>query len=115
MRVNELKFQHGGILNLVEEAAVSGLNALYKLLNVTPVPPRCIHDGISMIRVEATGWVDQHEELWGLLVPGQGSAKTVQGEAIRITGRISQDEGAHWDAEYRKMLSALLMLALIEN
>ncbi|MDR3158528.1 MAG: hypothetical protein LBU11_05875, partial [Zoogloeaceae bacterium] len=39
-------------------------------------------------------------------------AQTAQGEAIRITGRaaneILDNGGANWDADYRKMLDALL-------
>lgn len=51
--------------------------------------------------------------LWQLLVPSSGAAQTVQGEVVRITGRI-RDElyrngGANWDRNYRKMLDALLM------
>ena len=47
-----------------------------------------------------------------MLVPSRGPAQTVQGEVIRITGRISDEiyrnGGCNWDASYRKMLDALL-------
>ena len=46
-----------------------------------------------------------------MLIPSSGSAKTVQGEVIRITGRV-QDElyrngGVNWDRNYRNMLNSL--------
>ena len=51
--------------------------------------------------------------LWDFLVPSSGVAKNVQGEVIRITGRI-RDElyrngGTNWDKDYQKMLDALLV------
>ena len=46
------------------------------------------HDGVSPIRVKATRWEKQFDELWDLLVPKQGKATTVQGEVIRIVGRV---------------------------
>ena len=55
--------------------------------------------------------MEQHSALWELLVPDSGKCATVQGEVIRITGRVDGEAngngGANWDAEYRKMLKAL--------
>lgn len=91
--------------------AESGLLRLYQLFGVEPVAKRLTHDGLSPITVSATGWMEQHRELWQLLVPSYGAAKTVQGEVIRITGRvayeISRNGGMNWGREYRKMLDAL--------
>jgi hypothetical protein len=71
-----------------------------------------MHDGVSPITVNTTKWQDQHAELWDLLVPSQGVAQTVQGEAIRVSRRILHEildnGGANWDADFRKMLNALL-------
>ena len=43
--------------------------------------------------------------------PSSGAAKTVQGEVIRIPGRVrdelDRNGGANWDRDYRKMLQAL--------
>jgi hypothetical protein len=90
----------------------AGLARLYALFQVAPIAKRRVHDGVSRITVTATRWEDQHAELWDWLVPGQGSAQTAQGEAIRITGRVANEilgnGGANWDADYRKMLDALL-------
>ena len=55
--------------------------------------------------------MEQHEELWDFLVPGSGACSIVQGEVIRITGRLSHEVldngGANWDHEFRKMVNAL--------
>ncbi|MFJ7405021.1 MULTISPECIES: ankyrin repeat domain-containing protein [unclassified Lysinibacillus] len=88
-----------------------GLLHLYELFDVPPVGKRKTHDDVSPIVVVTKGWQAQHNELWSLLIPSQGHAKTVQGEVIRITGKVSYeilDNGAiNWDNQYRKMLSSL--------
>ncbi|PQP83389.1 hypothetical protein C0Q44_01320 [Paenibacillus sp. PCH8] len=85
---------------------------LYRLFDVEPVANRIKHDGASSIQVKATTWPKQHQELWEYLIPPKGHAQTVQGEVIRITGRVSHEVldngGGNWDAEYRKMLDALI-------
>lgn len=95
-------------LNQTDEA----LLRLYELFDVPPVEKRQTHDGASLITVSTKGWQAQHHELWNLLIPSQGHAKTVQGEVIRITGKVSYeilDNGSmNWDNQYRKMLNRLL-------
>lgn len=90
----------------------AGLSKLYRLFDVTPVATRQMHDGASDIIVSSPRWQKAHQELWELLVPSSGHADTVQGEVIRITGRLSHEildnGGMNWDADFRKMLSALL-------
>ena len=90
----------------------SSLKELYQIFHVTPVPKRVIYDGKSKIKVKAKKWEDQHEELWQLLVPSSGPASTLQGEVIRISGKLSHeilDNGKmNWDNEYEKMVQALL-------
>lgn len=85
---------------------------LYELFDVVPVNKRKMYDGTYLITVTAKGWQAQHKELWNLLIPSNGHAKTVQGEVIRITGKVSYeilDNGsANWDKQYRMMLDALL-------
>jgi ankyrin repeat protein len=89
----------------------AGLAKLYALFGVEPVAKRRVHDGVSPITITSRDWQEQHQELWEFLVPSQGAAKTVQGEVIRITGRVSDElyrnGGANWNADYRKMLNAL--------
>ncbi len=89
----------------------AGLARLYELFGVAPIAKRRMHDGISPITVKEGDWKEQYAELWEWLIPSSGPAKTVQGEVIRITGRV-RDElyrngGANWNADYRKMLNAL--------
>ncbi|MDR2492043.1 MAG: ankyrin repeat domain-containing protein [Coriobacteriales bacterium] len=100
-------------------AADAGLARLYELFSVAPVARRVTHDDATPLTVSATDWMDQHRELWQLLVPPAGAAKTVQGEVIRITGRvsdeISRNGGMNWDKEYRSMLDALLRHLATEN
>jgi hypothetical protein len=90
----------------------AGLTRLYALFHAEPILRRSVHDGVSPITVIAARWQDQHEELWNFLVPSSGHARTVQGEAVRIAGRISNEildnGGVNWDGEYRKMLDALV-------
>ncbi|MEO7587982.1 MAG: ankyrin repeat domain-containing protein [Arachnia sp.] len=89
------------------------LKALYELVGATPARPHRIHDGTSPITVVGSDWADQHQELWGLLVPAQGAARTVQGEVVRITGRvaieINENDGVSWDAGFQLMLAALMI------
>ncbi|MDE7309520.1 MAG: ankyrin repeat domain-containing protein [Lachnospiraceae bacterium] len=94
------------------EVTEQGLNKLYQLFSVPPVPPLKRHNGISKITVINGTWPKQHNALWELLVPGRGQANTVQGEVIRISGRVAREVmdngGMNWDNEYRKMLKYLL-------
>ena len=98
-------------------AAVSAaLERLYEIFGVTPIEKRNMHDGVSPIIAAPGKLMDQHNELWQQLVPSSGPAKTVQGEVIRITGKIHDEifrNGAcNWDKDFRKMLDALLLYFL---
>lgn len=90
----------------------NALLELYRQFDVEPIAKLERHDGISPIKVTEAAWPAQHQELWDVLVPASGHAKTVQGEVIRITGRVSHEilnnGGGNWDADYRKMLDALI-------
>jgi hypothetical protein len=92
------------------QAASAALDRLYMLFDVPPVPRRHVHDGKSRIAVTATSWQKQHQELWDLLVPSQGHAATIQGEVIRISGRVAHEldgnGGANWDSDFTKMADA---------
>ena len=94
------------------EATSAALDRLYQLFGATPVPRRVMHDGRTPIVARSKRWEDQHQELWATLVPSSGAASTVQGEVIRITGRVANEiegnGGGNWDADYRKMTRALL-------
>ncbi len=90
----------------------AALDDLYKIFEVEPVKRKVVYDGKALINVTTKRWQDQHQELWELLVPGVGQANTVQGEVIRITGKVTDElyrnGGCNWDKQYQKMLDGLL-------
>lgn len=96
--------------DIVDELSVA-LDELYELFGVAPVARRTMHNGISQISVKGKGWQEQYDELWNMLVPGNGKAQTIQGEMIRIVGRVTHEildnAGINWDDDYREMLYAL--------
>jgi len=108
---NDFEFHREGFnkeyLNQTDEA----LLRLYELFDVPPIGKRKTHDGTAPIAVSTKGWQAQHNELWNLLIPSQGHAKTIQGEVIRITGKVSYEildnGGINWDNQYRKKLNSL--------
>lgn len=89
------------------EDTSNALNELYRIYAVEPVAKRVLHDGQTPITVKSEKWQEQHQELWELLVPGSGAAQTMQGEVIRIAGRISREiennGGGNWDKDYSNM------------
>lgn len=90
----------------------NALSELYRLFDVPPVPQRVVYDGKSLITVKSKTWQEQHDELWNMLVPGSGHASTVQGELIRIAGKVTReilDNGAiNWDSDYKKLPLAMV-------
>ena len=88
------------------------LDHLYKLYDIDPTPQRTIHDGVSPIKIHGDTWELQYNNLWDYLVPSKGAALTVQGEVIRIAGRITNEilsNGAgNWDKDFTKMCHALI-------
>ena len=94
------------------EAIDAGLAKLYKLFDVEPIKQRKIHDGVSPIVVESGAWKEQFAELWELLIPSHGAAKTLQGEVVRIAGRVrdemNRNGGCNWNRDYRMMLDAFV-------
>lgn len=88
------------------------LEKLYVLFQVEPIEKRIIHDGKSQITSREKTWQKQHGDLWEQLVPPSGPCLTIQGEVIRITGRISHElegnGGINWDAAYKNMTDAFL-------
>lgn len=84
------------------------LEKLYLLFDVEPVREICVHDGVCPIRIPQQPEGGAFSWLWDYLVPPSGKARTAQGEAIRIAGRVSDEllrnGGINWDRDYRKML-----------
>ena len=93
------------------EETDAGLQRLYELFDVAPVAPRVTHDGTSRIEVTATDVTDQYDELWTLLVPSSGPAETVQGEVLRVAGKLSREIAGNgsinWNEDFRAMTDAL--------
>ena len=62
---------------------------------------------------------EEFQSFWDLLVPPNGKAETVQGEVIRIAGRIEYeflDNGCiNWDEDFKKMLDAFLRYVQLGN
>ena len=109
----EFEFHRSNFNRDTVEAASAGLDRLYLLFDAPPVPRRVLHDGQSPIVARSTLWDEQHQELWDLLVPSSGAAATVQGEVVRIAGRIcdelGRNGGINWDLAFRKMADAFLV------
>ncbi len=84
-------------------------------LNAAKLPPI----ELPKIEVTSTNWWEQYNELWAILVPERGPSNTIQGEIIRIVGKISYElldnGGANWDREFVKMARALEKYLTIED
>ena len=93
------------------EKREEALQQLYKLFDVPPVPRRIQHDGKSPIVLTGDTWEKRYEQAWELLVPSSGRASTVQGEVVRIAGRVNDEllrnAMGNWNKEYQKMLNAI--------
>lgn len=89
----------------------TALQELYRIFDVPPVPRLQKYDGSAPIAVKGETWQAQYNELWEMLVPGSGRAKFVQGEVIRIAGRLSYEildnGGMNWDSDFRAMRDQL--------
>lgn len=94
----------------IEETELA-LNQLYELFKVVPVSQKQLYDGKAQIIVAPGRWQKQYQKLWDLLVPASGAASTVQGEVVRLAGRLSNeilDNGSiNWDADFEKMADAV--------
>jgi hypothetical protein len=107
----QFEFHRAGFNKDQVDAVSDALHKLYDLFEVSAVGKRIVHDGKSAIKTNSESWQQQHQELWELLVPSSGAAETLQGEVIRITGRIANElegnGGINWDGDYNKMGDAL--------
>lgn len=110
---SDFEFHRNGFNRKLVTPTSKALDKLYVMFGVPPIPPRLMHDGKSPIVARSKKWKDQYQELWELLVPSSGAARTVQGEVVRIAGRIHDEiyrnGGCNWDGEYKKMAKTFLM------
>ncbi|GAA1805592.1 MULTISPECIES: ankyrin repeat domain-containing protein [Brevibacterium] len=89
---------------------VIAMTEMLEMLGIElPVRPRVL-GADELITVTTEGWKKQYSELWGLLVPGRGPAASIQGEVIRIAGRIGHElldnGGGNWDRDFEMMAAA---------
>ena len=107
----DFEFHRQGFNPEYLEQTDSALQELYKLFDVPPVPRRIQHDGKSPIVLAGETWEKRYEQAWELLVPSSGGASTVQGEVVRIAGRVNDEllrnAMGNWNKEYQKMLNAI--------
>ena len=108
----DTEFHREGFHEDYIEEIDTGLAKLYKLFDVEPIKQRKMHDGVSPIVVEGSDWKEQYDNLWEMLIPSHGAAKAVQGEVIRIAGRVrdemNRNGGCNWNRDYRIMLDAFV-------
>ena len=107
----DFEFHREGFNPEYLEETDTALQQLYKLFDVPPVPRRIQHDGKSPIVLTGETWEKRYEQAWELLVPSSGRAFTVQGEVVRIAGRVNDEllrnAMGNWNKEYQKMLNAI--------
>lgn len=88
----------------------AALDRLYELTGTEPVARLVRHDGTSPIMIVGDTFDEQYEHLWSTLVPSSGAAATVQGEVVRIPGRVGDElfrnAGCNWDRHFRAMVDA---------
>ncbi|MGD1927997.1 MAG: ankyrin repeat domain-containing protein [Leptolyngbyaceae cyanobacterium] len=104
------EFHRAGFNSDSVEETSAAAEALCALFSVEPAARRRMHDGNSPIVAIARTPAERFAELWDLLVPSSGPCKTLQGEVVRIAGRV-RDEwyrngGGNWDRDYASMASA---------
>ena len=121
MRVANERFEFhraGFNKDMVEETSAAMLK-LCERLGVEAAAQRTVHDGVSPIVATSVTWQKQHAELWNLLVPSKGACVTMQGEVVRIAGRIGDEMfrngGMNWDAEYKAMGDAFRLYLASHN
>lgn len=99
------------------DRAAQDMIFLYEAFSITederPVQP-VRHDGHSRIALVGESWEERFVYSWDYLVPATGKAGSLQGEAIRIAGRIADEfhgnDGADWDDDFRRMAGALITI-----
>ena len=108
----DLEFMKSAMSDEYREKTQAEMDKFYKLFDVEAPKPIVKHDGVSPIIVDNSLTIGElHDALWEYLVPPRGKCATVQGEVIRISGRIGDEVyrngGINWDADYRRMLASL--------
>ena len=91
-------------------AALSELCALFKVEQHEAKPAPVVGERLELD--PSVPALRQHGELWDLLVPDSGQCQTLQGEVIRIAGRVGHEVydngGINWDRSFGKLLDQYL-------
>lgn len=88
------------------------LHRLCAMFGVEPPVRRVLHDGTAPIVIPSDLTMgERFRYLWDRLVPGSGAAATLQGELVRIVGRLGHEilgnGAANWDADFTAMVDAV--------
>ena len=79
---------------------------------ITDEIERLINQIIKPSKPKEKIWKKQFQEFWNSLVPKRGEAETIQGEIIRIVGKVGREildnGGVNWNKDFSKMLQELL-------
>ena len=74
----------------------------YREVGASPASGKAAESDASVISNECD-WFKEHGRLWRKLVPASGQAKTLQGEIIRITGKLTDEAyrngNCNWDQD----------------
>jgi Ankyrin repeats (many copies) len=108
--VENFEFHRAGFNKDYVEETAAAARELCQLFDLEPPTLRQIHDGKSPIVAVGKTWLEQFNSLWQALIPSSGACETVQGEVVRITGRV-RDEllrngGVNWNRDFSAMLQA---------
>ena len=91
-------------------AALSELCALFALEQREAKPAPAVGERLELD--PSVPALRQHGELWDLLVPDSGQCQTLQGEVIRIAGRVGHEVydngGINWDRDFGALLDQYL-------
>jgi Ankyrin repeats (many copies) len=108
--VENFEFHRAGFnIDSVEETSRAA-RTLCELFQIEPPAVRHMHDGKSPIVAVGETWIQQYDSLWQILIPSSGACETVQGEVVRIAGRVNDEllrnGGVNWDRDFGAMLHA---------
>lgn len=116
---DDYEFKKRYMTAIVRERLDPGMNELYQIFHVDPVPPLRVHDGVSDIEIHSTDYNSIIAEIWELLIPPMGKCKTVQGEVIRISCKIEDwflsPFREEWRAGFDDMLKAIPEMLYLGN
>ncbi len=112
------QYREGFNKDTVDETS-NALDKLYVLFDAKVAQRIQKHYVTSTIIIQSCTLHFKHEKLWEYLVPASGYAQTVQGEVIRISGKITREiltnGGMNWDREFVKMLKSFMHYLNTEN